>query len=113
MRNDTTPTSEKQATDQAVNPWDGKITVARIKRNPAGGNVRAFATVRIGEALEISGIKVIQQPGQPPYVKLPDQENGGRWFPVVKATDRRLQEAITKRVIAAWDLARLGLGGEE
>lgn len=109
MTNSNTPTSEKQATDQA-NPWEGKIAVAGVKRNPAGGNVRAFATIRIGEALEIRGVKVIQQPGQTAYVKLPDQESGGRWFPVVVATDQRLQQAISDRVIAAWNLARLGLG---
>ena len=106
MRNGNTNTTAEQAS----NPWTGKIAILKIRRNPAGGNVRAFATIRIGEALEIHGVKVIQQPGQTAYVKLPDQEHGGRWFPVVKATDERLQQAISDRVIAAWDMARLGLG---
>jgi DNA-binding cell septation regulator SpoVG len=83
------------------NPYLAKMSVLRII--PANkGNVKAFASVRLGEALTIHSIKVIQQAGQKAYVRLPEQEQGGKYFPVVSANDQRFQDAVQELVLAAW-----------
>lgn len=83
------------------NPYLAKISVVRI--TPANkGNVKAFASVRLGQALTINSIKIIQQAGQKAYVRLPEQEANGKYFPVVSADDRRFQEAVQELVLTAW-----------
>ena len=73
------------------------------------GNVRAYARVKVG-ALTISSVKVIQQPGQRPWVKLPDQQNKeGKWFPIVTCSSPTLEQAIIDAVLAAYqDVVVLG-----
>lgn len=66
------------------------------------GSVRAFARIKVG-AFTISSVKVIQQDGQRPWVKLPDQQGkDGRWFPVVTCSSPTLESAISEAVLAAW-----------
>lgn len=86
----------------SANPWLTKLKVVQIHPSRQPGNVRAFATIQIGDALEIHGVKVVQQPGQRAYVRLPDQQSEGRWFPVLKVLDSRFQDAVTELVMAAW-----------
>lgn len=89
----------------AVNPWTAKIKVVATYPTAQAGTVKALANIMIGEALEIRGCKIIQQPGQKAWVSLPDRKSpdGNGYFPVVKAHDARLMEAITAAVLAAWN----------
>lgn len=83
------------------NPYLAKISVVRI--TPINkGNIKAFASIRLGQALTIHSIKVIQQAGQRAYVRLPESEQGGKYFPVVSADDQRFQDAVQELVLTAW-----------
>jgi len=88
----------------AVNPWFAKIKVIAVYPTTSAGTVKALVNIMIGEALEIRGCKIIQQPGQKAWVTLPDRKSpdGNGYFPVVKAHDARLMEAISEVVLAAW-----------
>ena len=84
------------------NPYADKIQVVKV--TPINkGNVKAFASVKLGETLTIHSIKVVQQAGQKAYVRLPENEQNGKFFPVVSADDKRFQEAIQDKVLAAWE----------
>jgi DNA-binding cell septation regulator SpoVG len=89
-------------TTTTVNPWTAKITVTAIHPNTHPGNVRAFVTVAIGP-LTLHGVKIVQQAGQLAYVRLPETESAGRYFPVLACTDERLKQAISDAVLAAWN----------
>jgi len=66
------------------------------------GSVRAYARVKVG-AFTISGCKVIQQDGQRPWVKLPDQQSkDGKWFPIVTCSSPTLENAINETVLQAF-----------
>ncbi len=66
------------------------------------GSIRAYVRIKVG-AFAISGCKVIQQPGQRAWVKLPDQQSlDGRWFPIVTCSSPTLESAIGEVVLAAW-----------
>ena len=83
------------------NPYLSKIQVTKI--TPASkGNIRAFASVKLGETLTIHSVKVVQQPGQRAYVRLPESEQNGKYFPVVSADDRQFQDAVQEKVLEAW-----------
>ena len=70
------------------------------------GNVKAFISVRIGDALTIHGCKVVQQPGQRAYVTLPQNERNGKYFPTVESHDPRFLEASAAAVLTAWNEAQ-------
>ena len=86
------------------NPYLDRISVVKII-TANKGNVKAFASVKLGETLTIHSVKVVQQPGQRAYVRLPENEQNGRYFPVVSADDQRFQDAIQEKVLAAWQNA--------
>lgn len=66
------------------------------------GSIRAYARIKVG-ALTIAGVKVIQQPGQRAWVRLPDQQGkDGHWFPVVACSSPTLENAIHQAVLAAY-----------
>ena len=73
---------------------------------PKGGNLKAYATVRAGP-WTIHGIRVVQQPGQRPWVSLPQAEgkpdsSGKRtWWPVIECADKALKQAIETAVLKA------------
>lgn len=90
------------------NPYLDKIQVTKIISNNKG-NVKAFASVQLGSVLTINSIKIVQQPGQRAYVRLPEQEQGGRYFPVVSADDQRFQDAVQEKVLAAWQAESMKL----
>lgn len=88
-----------------------KIEVLDI-RTATHGNVKAYARIKVG-ALVISGVKVIQQPGQRAWVRLPDQQHQqtGKWYPIVSCLSPTLEAAISDAVLDAWrNAAVLGLG---
>lgn len=87
------------------NPYHGKVTVVKLYPCHQAGPIKAFVTIRIGEALEIRSLKVIQQDGQRAYVKLPDKmrTDGSKGYdPYVICLDERLAEEISRVVLAAW-----------
>lgn len=68
------------------------------------GNVKAFATIQVGDALEIRDLKVIQQNGQRAWVSLPDRQrsDGKGYAPIIKALDDRFKQAVDAAVLDAW-----------
>jgi DNA-binding cell septation regulator SpoVG len=91
---------------QFFNQQDTKAKHSRVEvldiRAADHGSVRAYARVKVG-AFAIAGVKVIQQDGQRPWVRLPDQQgNDGRWFPIVTCSSPTLENAIAEVVLAAW-----------
>src|SRR5690348_7778924 len=97
--------SHTHSTQQATaNPYSGKVTVVGIYPTHQQGNIKAFATIKIGEALEIRGCKIVQQPGQKPWVALPDRPrtDGQGYAAIVKCLDENLAEEISRVVLAAW-----------
>ena len=85
------------------NPWTDKVRVVAITTTHQAGEVKAFASIRIGEALEIRDLKVIQQPGQKAWVALPDRQRNDRhgYAPIVETLDGRLKQAIDYTVLQA------------
>lgn len=84
------------------NPWKEKMSVVAL--NPTkSGNIRAFVDVMLGNAITIRSIKIIQQPGQRAYVRLPEQQVGDHYYPVVEAHDQRFKDALSEVVLAAWE----------
>lgn len=88
---------------QQTNPWSEKVTCTKVNFLSGSGNLKAYATVEIGGALEIHGCRVVQQRGQAAWVSLPQQQKDGKWFNVVYVHDARLKAAISERVLAAWE----------
>ncbi len=85
------------------NPYLNRISVLKI--TPINkGNVKAFASVQLGTTLTINSIKIVQQAGQKAYVRLPESEQNGKYFPVVSADDKQFQEAVQEKVLAAWEI---------
>lgn len=84
------------------NPYLSKITVVKI--NPLNqGNLKAFATIKLGNTMTISGCRVIQQPGQRAYVALPQtKDDQGKYWPVITADDPQFKEAVQEKVLDAW-----------
>ena len=81
----------------------GGLSVTVIKVTPVRtpGNLRALADICIGP-LVIHSCRVIQQPGQRPWVAMPQtQAADGRWYPVIRTDDDTLRAAVRDRVLAA------------
>ena len=104
----------RDAKASKLNPYRGRLRVARIQHNRAGGNVKAWVTVQLGQVLEIRSVKVIQQRGQKAYVRLPEVQANGKYHPAIKALDWRFRQAIGDLVLDAWrDSVVPGMGGDE
>ena len=107
------PQKPHDAKASKPNPYRGRLRVTRIQHNRAGGNVKAWATIQLGQVLEIRSVKVIQQPGQKPYVRLPEVQANSRYYPAIKALDWRFRQAIGDLVLDAWrDSVVFGIGGD-
>jgi DNA-binding cell septation regulator SpoVG len=83
------------------------IQVIEVRRIEGHGNLRAFAKVRLGPVV-IHGCRVIQQPGQRPWVALPQvparkkaDGTGSGWFPVIEITRRVLLDQVRDAVLEA------------
>ena len=84
-----------------MNPFQ-QIEVVRINPLSTSGSLQATASVRIGGALTLHDFRVIQQPGQEPWVSVPQREyskNGERrWTPIVELKDG-LMEAVSAAIL--------------
>ncbi len=85
------------------NPYLDRISVTKI--TPINkGTIKAFASIKLGSTLSINSIKIIQQAGQRAFVRLPESEKDGKYYPVVSADDKQFQEAVQEKVLAAWEI---------
>ena len=78
------------------------VVVKQLRPLTGAGNLLAFATVEVGP-WTVRGCRVIKQPGQRPYVALPQEKSpDGRYFPVLQTKDRDLKNAIQAAVLREW-----------
>jgi DNA-binding cell septation regulator SpoVG len=88
------------------------IEVLEVRRLTDGGNLKAFAKVKLG-AVIIHSCRIIQQPGQRAWVALPQTPgrkkadgSGAGWFPVIEITRKELMDQIRDAVLEAWEQGR-------
>lgn len=90
--------------DSKINPYAERVKVTAVHPTHKAGTIKAFASVKFGEVIEIHGCKVIQQESQRAWVAMPDRprtdEKG--YAPIVQIHNEQLKEAITAAVLAAW-----------
>ena len=79
------------------------VTVDSIRSIENAGNLKAFAVVEISGKIKIADVKVVQQPGQHPWVAMPSKSyevNGQRrWSSTIEILDETLKEEITRAVL--------------
>ncbi len=83
-----------------------KIHVEKITPIAGSGNLKAFASVSISKIIKIHDCRIIQRPGQRPWVSMPLRESHGKdgqhkFFPVIEVP-KSLRAAISSAVLAAW-----------
>jgi len=75
------------------------------------GNLKAFVTVTINKKVRISGLRIVQQPGQTAWVSMPQSEvksdNGKpKYYPIVEILDPTLKQQIQDAVLERWASCR-------
>jgi DNA-binding cell septation regulator SpoVG len=79
------------------------LTVVHIRAVAGQGNLRAFADVQIGP-ITLFALRVIQQPGQQPWVSLPQVVDAeGHYRPVARCDDEELKARIRDAVLHSWE----------
>ena len=69
-------------------------------------NLLAFASVNIGDAFAIRGVKVLQGKNGP-FVSMPQMKNNrGEWQDVCFPTTKEMRETLNKTVLKAFQLAK-------
>jgi DNA-binding cell septation regulator SpoVG len=83
------------------------IQVLKVKPLDNGGNLRAFASVRIG-AVVIHSVRIVQQPGQKPWVSMPQTKSGDppKYYPIVEIESDGLRNRVRDAVLEAWEAGR-------
>lgn len=86
--------------------WTERVHVDTIKPLANCGNLKGFATVKIGQdpaapTMIINGVRIVQQPGQQAWVSMPQTEKNGKYFNVVWVTPD-LKEAISSAVLGEY-----------
>jgi len=94
-------------TNTQPNPWAAKISVEKIVPSKAPGNVKAYVDIKFGEALTIPGFKIVQQRGQRPWVSVPQERSGDRFWNRIYIHDEQLKDAISEIALAAWEVYQL------
>ena len=82
------------------------IELVAVRPSTNAGNVRAFATIRVG-GVTIHGAKIVQQPGQAAWLAMPDRsyaDAGGKqkWSAVVELTPD-LRRRVSDTILAEWE----------
>jgi DNA-binding cell septation regulator SpoVG len=72
----------------------------------AGGNLKAFVDIQLGQSLIIKGFRIVQQPGQKAWVAAPQREYTGadgkpRYAPIVELSGA-LKRAVEQVIVQAW-----------
>jgi DNA-binding cell septation regulator SpoVG len=83
-------------------PRPAPIEVIKVKPLENGGNLRAFASVRIG-AVVIHSVRIIQQPGQKAWCSMPQSKSGDKWYALVEITSKELKDRVSAAVLDAWE----------
>ena len=82
------------------------VEVLAIKPLTNTGNLRAFVSVRVGE-ITIHNCRIVQQPGQRPWVSLPQREystpDGQRKFAPLVELSESLKRGISLTVLTQWE----------
>ena len=72
------------------------------------GNLRAYASARLG-CIEVFDLRIIQQPGQSPYVALPQRPTrpkadgtGSGWRPCMRITNPKVLDQLRAVVLESW-----------
>lgn len=91
------------------NKYSDKFTVTRLTVLKGETNLKAFASVKLGEVLTIHDCRIVQQPGQKPFVSLPQRkdEATGKYHYIVFAEDREFSEALQEKVLAEYETKML------
>lgn len=86
------------------NPFLSKISVTKVTPINNQGNLKAFASVKLGDVLTIHDCRVIQQPGQKAFVSLPQRkdEKTGKYYYIVYPENEQFKEAVQEKVLGAW-----------
>jgi DNA-binding cell septation regulator SpoVG len=96
--------------------WQATATQLHRVASETAGNLRAFVSIAItppGAAggLTLHGVRIIAPPGKPPYVSLPQQQRGDRYYPILTTDDEGLKAAIRSAALGAYrDAVALGIG---
>jgi DNA-binding cell septation regulator SpoVG len=95
-----------------TNPYLSKITVTKVTPLNGDSNLKAFASVKLGDVLTIHDCRVIQQAGQQPFVSLPQRkdEKTGKYYYIVYPESEQFKEAVQTKVLEAWNTKD---GGDE
>lgn len=81
------------------------IEIIALRPLPNGGSLKAFASVRLG-GVTIHDCRVVQQPGQRPWVSLPQREyetDGQKKYSAVVELSEPLKREVSRLVLAAWE----------
>ena len=75
------------------------------------GSLKAVAKVRLGPLL-VHGVRIIQQPGNDPWIGLPQapsrcraDDSGSGWSRIVEIVDPAVAGRLRAAVMAAWESA--------
>lgn len=87
-------------------PSAAEIEVLDIRHVQKPGNVQAFVSVRLG-GVTVHGAKIVQQPGQRPWLAMPDKQWAGddgkpRYTAVIELSPA-LKKRVADAVLASWD----------
>jgi len=81
------------------------IEVVAIKPLSSSGNLRGFASIRMG-GVTIHDCRVIQQPGQRAWVSMPQREytkDGQKKYTAVVELSDGLKQQVSAAVLTAWE----------
>ena len=96
--------------------WQATATQLHRVASETAGNLRAFVSVSLtppggAGGLTLHGVRIIAPPGKPPYVSLPQQQRGDRYYPILTTDDESLKAAIRSAALGAYrDAVALGIG---
>ena len=79
------------------------VRVIRLFRLKGDQDIKAFADVLINEAIQLSGVKYVENKNGTVNVFLPSHMCKGKWYPSVKIMDKKLYEQIMDAVIEAYE----------
>jgi len=84
------------------------IEIVALKPLTNKGNLKAFASIRLGGVI-IHDCRILQQPNQRPWVSLPQREferDGQKKYSAVVELSDPLKREVSRLVLAAWERGR-------
>jgi DNA-binding cell septation regulator SpoVG len=77
------------------------IQVVKVKSLKDSGNLKAFASLRIG-ALVVHRVRIVQQPGQKAWISMPQFKVGEKYYPIVEIESDNLRDRVRDAVREHW-----------